>query len=136
MQDARTPLHLFLLSHPPNFPDVAVTRNKQLNEHLSAGDSFSPCEGLYRGCRREDSPLPWTACNDVKFTEAKKSLLFSLKQQEPTSAAPHLKYIYTLVMVSSCIRAVNSQLFLLMHGWGWISAQALHSVSREIPGSQ
>lgn len=94
MQDARTPLHLFLLSHHPNFPDVAVTRNKQLNEHLSAGDSFSPCEGLYRGCRREDSPLPWTACNDVKFTEAKKSLLFSLKQQEPTSAAPHLKYMW------------------------------------------
>lgn len=93
MHDAHTPLHLFFLSHHPDFPDVAATRNKQLNEHLSAGDSFSPCEGLLGGCRREVSPPPWTACDDVKFTGVKKSLLLSPKQQQPTSAAPHLKHM-------------------------------------------
>jgi len=91
MQDARTPLNLFFLSHHPTFPDVAATRNKQLNEHLSAGDSFLPCGELCGGCGPEVSPPPWTACNDVKFTTVKKSLLLSLKQQQPTSAALHLE---------------------------------------------
>lgn len=102
------PFILFFFFHHPNFPDVAATRNKLLNEHLSAGDSFWPCEGLCRGCGGEVSPPPSTACDDVEFTRVKKSFLLSSKQQ-PASAALHLNICGkkdTLVMVSSCIRAV------------------------------
>lgn len=34
-------------------------------------------------------------------------------------------------MVSSCIRTVNSPLFLLMDGRGWLSTQVLCSLSRD-----
>lgn len=48
MEAAHTPLHIFFLPHHTNFPDVAATRNKQLNEHLSAGDSH-PVRGSLEG---------------------------------------------------------------------------------------
>lgn len=91
MEAAHTPLHIFFLLPYMNFPDVAATSNKQLNEHLSVGDSSSACEGLSGGCGWEVSLPPWTACNDVKLIIVKKSLLLCSKQQQPSSAAHHLK---------------------------------------------
>ena len=53
-----------------------------------------PVRGSTEGANAKSHHLPpWTACNDVKFTGVKKSLLLSPKQQQPTSAAPHVKHM-------------------------------------------
>lgn len=93
MEAAHTPPHIFFLPHYTDFPDVAATRNKQLNEHLSVDDSFSACEGLSGGCGCEVSLPPWTACDDVKLTTAKKSLPLCSKQQQPACCSSSKAYV-------------------------------------------
>lgn len=110
------PSSYFFLPHHTNFPDVAATRNQELNEHLSVSDSFSPCEGLSGGCGWEVSLPPWTACNDVKLTIVKKSLLLCSKQQQPASAAPHLEHMWQKGQPGNGFQFHHY--FLLMHGRG------------------